>query len=54
MPDWHAFAAILAVGAVCYAMRAGGFLAASLGPNWAMLLGGAAGTLVSALRGDDA
>jgi predicted branched-subunit amino acid permease len=29
-------------------------VAASLGPNWAMLLGGAAGTLVSALRGDDA
>ncbi|MBW8854217.1 MAG: hypothetical protein JF604_07795, partial [Bradyrhizobium sp.] len=25
-----------------------------LGPHWAMLCGGAAGTLVSALRGDDA
>jgi Predicted branched-chain amino acid permease (azaleucine resistance) len=29
-------------------------VAATLGPNWAMLLGGGAGTLVSALRGDDA
>ena len=32
MPDWHALAAILPVGAVCYAMRAGGFLAASAMP----------------------
>jgi predicted branched-subunit amino acid permease len=29
-------------------------VASTLGPNWAMLLGGGAGTLVSALRGDDA
>jgi len=28
-------------------------VAATLGPNWAMLLGGGAGTLISALRGDD-
>ena len=29
-------------------------VAATLGPSWAMLIGGGAGTLVSALRGDDA
>jgi predicted branched-subunit amino acid permease len=29
-------------------------VAVTLGPSWAMLLGGGAGTLVSALRGDDA
>jgi predicted branched-subunit amino acid permease len=29
-------------------------VASTLGQNWAMLLGGGAGTLVSALRGDDA
>lgn len=29
-------------------------VAATLGPSWAMLIGGAAGTAVSALRGDDA
>jgi predicted branched-subunit amino acid permease len=28
-------------------------VASSLGPSWAMLIGGGAGTLVSALRGDD-
>jgi predicted branched-subunit amino acid permease len=28
--------------------------AVTLGPHWAMLCGGAAGTLVSVLRGDDA
>jgi len=28
--------------------------ATTLGPSWAMLCGGGAGTLVSALRGDDA
>jgi len=27
-------------------------VASTLGPSWAMLLGGGAGTLVSALRGD--
>src|SRR5215468_4145306 len=27
---------------------------ATLGPSWAMLIGGAAGTVISALRGDDA
>jgi predicted branched-subunit amino acid permease len=32
----------------------GAAVAATLGPTWAMLLGGGAGTLVSALRGDDA
>jgi predicted branched-subunit amino acid permease len=32
----------------------GAATAATLGPSWAMLLGGGAGTLVSALRGDDA
>ena len=37
MPDWHALAAILAVGAVCYAMRAGGFLAASAMPAGGLL-----------------
>jgi branched chain amino acid efflux pump len=29
-------------------------VAATLGPSWAMLIGGAAGTAISALRGDDA
>jgi branched-subunit amino acid transport protein len=37
MPDWHAIAAILAVGGVCYAMRAGGFLAASALPAGGLL-----------------
>jgi len=29
-------------------------VASSLGPSWAMLIGGGTGTLISALRGDDA
>jgi hypothetical protein len=29
-------------------------VAGTLGASWAMLIGGGAGTLVSALRGDDA
>ena len=37
MPDWHALAAIFAVGAVCDAMRAGGFLAASVLPARGLL-----------------
>jgi branched-subunit amino acid transport protein len=37
MPDWHALTAILAVGAVSYAMRAGGFLAASALPPGGLL-----------------
>ena len=37
-----------------WAVSGAGLAVAALGPNWAMLLGGGAGTLVSALRGDDA
>lgn len=36
------------------AAAVGAAVAGTLGPSWAMLLGGGAGTLVSALRGDDA
>jgi hypothetical protein len=37
MLDPHAFAAILAVGATSYAMRAGGFIAAGLLPQKGLL-----------------
>jgi hypothetical protein len=33
MPEWPVFAVVLAVGAASYAMRAGGFLAASALPQ---------------------
>lgn len=37
MPDAHILAAILAIGAASYAMRAGGFLAAGLSPKDGLL-----------------
>jgi hypothetical protein len=37
MPEWWTLAAIFAVGAASYAMRAGGFLAASVLPQHGLL-----------------
>jgi predicted branched-subunit amino acid permease len=46
--QWRSLLPWIVSGAVGVAV------ASTLGPNWAMLLGGGAGTMVSALRGDDA
>ena len=37
MADWEVFTVIAAVGAACYAMRAGGFLAAGAMPQGGLL-----------------